>query len=51
MLIDCIQIISIIVLTLSLCVDVKEVDVMKKEEPIRVAHIIGKTFQNYSITF
>ena len=27
---------------LSLCVDVKEVDVMKKEEPIRVAHIIGK---------
>ena len=29
-------------LTLSLCVDVKEVDVMKKEEPIRVAHIIGK---------
>ena len=27
---------------LSLCVYVKEVDVMKKEEPIRVAHIIGK---------
>ena len=42
MLIDFIQIISIILLTLSLCVDVKEVDVMKKEEPIRVAHIIGK---------
>lgn len=41
-LIDFIQIISIILLTLSLCVDVKEVDVMKKEEPIRVAHIIGK---------
>lgn len=33
---------SLILLTLSLCVDVKEVDVMKKEEPIRVAHIIGK---------
>ena len=42
MLIDFIQIISIILLTLSLCVDVKEVDVMKKEGPIRVAHIIGK---------
>ena len=42
MLIDFIQIISIILLALSLCVDVKEVDVMKKEEPIRVAHIIGK---------
>ena len=42
MLIEFIQIISIILLTLSLCVDVKEVDVMKKEEPIRVAHIIGK---------
>mgnify|MGYP004525208503 CR=1 FL=1 len=42
MLIDFIQIISIILLTLSLCVDVKEVDVMKKEEPIRVAHITGK---------
>ena len=42
MLIDFIQIISIILLTLSLCVDVKEVDVMNKEEPIRVAHIIGK---------
>jgi len=41
-LIDFIQIISIILLTLSLCVDVKEVDVMKKEGPIRVAHIIGK---------
>lgn len=41
-LIDFILIISIILLTLSLCVDVKEVDVMKKEEPIRVAHIIGK---------
>ena len=39
---DFIKIISIILLTLSLCVDVKEVDVMKKEEPIRVAHIIGK---------
>ena len=33
---------SLILLTLSLCVDVKEVDVMKKEGPIRVAHIIGK---------
>ena len=33
MLIDFIQIISIILLTLSLCVDVKEVDVMKKEYP------------------
>lgn len=42
MLIDFIQIISIILLTLSLCVDVKEVDVMKKEETIRIAHIIGK---------
>ena len=42
MLIDFIQIINIVLLTLSLCVDVKEVDVMKKEEPIRVAHIIGK---------
>lgn len=42
MLIDFIQIISIILLTLNLCVDVKEVDVMKKEKPIRIAHIIGK---------
>lgn len=42
MLIDFIQNISIILLILSLCVDVKEVDVMKKEEPIRIAHIIGK---------